>query len=332
MRRWLPRRTSSWPSAYYPGWFVDNKILIGVVAHRRRGRRRSAAVLLPQHVRRGAAPDGCPQRVYPLRVPAAGARPDRADAAVPDGADDQLLASPTPTAPPTSGFDNYVDDLRRPRVPEVARQQRAVAAHRPGRRRWCSASSSRCSPTSCRRRGEKICQEPRSSCRWRSRSSAPRRSGASSTPTTTRSGRRPGCSTRSGRRSAATPQTWLQIETARLNSILLMVILIWLQVGFAMILLCSAHQGRPRGHHRGGPHRRRERAGRSSSGSIDPADQGHDHHGLHHRLDPRAQGLRHRLRARPTAPNRTNVIANLFFNELFARARPDGPRRSSWSC
>jgi len=41
------------------------------------------------------------------------------------------------------------------------------------------------------------------------------------------------------------PQTWLSISTLRLNSILLMVILIWLQVGFAMILLSSAIKGVP---------------------------------------------------------------------------------------
>ena len=41
------------------------------------------------------------------------------------------------------------------------------------------------------------------------------------------------------------PQTWLQISDLRLNSILLMVILIWLQVGFAMILLSSAIKGVP---------------------------------------------------------------------------------------
>lgn len=41
------------------------------------------------------------------------------------------------------------------------------------------------------------------------------------------------------------PQPWLQISTARLNSILMMVILIWLQVGFAMILLSSAIKGVP---------------------------------------------------------------------------------------
>ncbi len=42
-----------------------------------------------------------------------------------------------------------------------------------------------------------------------------------------------------------TAQTWLQIPTGKLNSLLLMVILIWLQVGFAMILLSSAIKGVP---------------------------------------------------------------------------------------
>jgi alpha-glucoside transport system permease protein len=41
------------------------------------------------------------------------------------------------------------------------------------------------------------------------------------------------------------PQTWLQITTARLNSFLLMVILIWLQAGFAMVLLSAAIKNVP---------------------------------------------------------------------------------------
>lgn len=40
-------------------------------------------------------------------------------------------------------------------------------------------------------------------------------------------------------------QDWLAISSGRLNSILLMVILVWLQVGFAMILLSSAIKGVP---------------------------------------------------------------------------------------
>lgn len=41
------------------------------------------------------------------------------------------------------------------------------------------------------------------------------------------------------------PQAWMQIDTMRLNSLLLMVILIWLQAGFAMVLLSSAIKGVP---------------------------------------------------------------------------------------
>lgn len=41
------------------------------------------------------------------------------------------------------------------------------------------------------------------------------------------------------------PQTWLQIDTARLNSFLLMIILIWLQAGFAMVLLSAAIKNVP---------------------------------------------------------------------------------------
>jgi alpha-glucoside transport system permease protein len=41
------------------------------------------------------------------------------------------------------------------------------------------------------------------------------------------------------------PQTWLQNDSFHLNSFLLMVILVWLQVGFAMTLLSSAIKGVP---------------------------------------------------------------------------------------
>jgi alpha-glucoside transport system permease protein len=41
------------------------------------------------------------------------------------------------------------------------------------------------------------------------------------------------------------PQPWLTIDTARLNSILMMVILVWLQTGFAMVLLSAAIKGVP---------------------------------------------------------------------------------------
>jgi alpha-glucoside transport system permease protein len=41
------------------------------------------------------------------------------------------------------------------------------------------------------------------------------------------------------------PVQWLQLETAKVNSLLLMVILIWAQVGFAMVLLSAAVKGVP---------------------------------------------------------------------------------------
>lgn len=41
------------------------------------------------------------------------------------------------------------------------------------------------------------------------------------------------------------PQTWLNNDTLHLNSFLMMVILVWLQVGFAMTLLSSAIKGVP---------------------------------------------------------------------------------------
>lgn len=41
------------------------------------------------------------------------------------------------------------------------------------------------------------------------------------------------------------PTVWLQTSTARLNSLLLMVILIWMQTGYAMVLLSSAIKGVP---------------------------------------------------------------------------------------
>src|SRR5690625_2924005 len=41
------------------------------------------------------------------------------------------------------------------------------------------------------------------------------------------------------------PQPWMQIDSGRLNTLLLMVILIWLQSGFAMVLISSAIKSVP---------------------------------------------------------------------------------------
>ena len=41
------------------------------------------------------------------------------------------------------------------------------------------------------------------------------------------------------------PQVWTQLSTAKLNSFLLMIILIWLQTGYAMVILSAAIKGVP---------------------------------------------------------------------------------------
>lgn len=41
------------------------------------------------------------------------------------------------------------------------------------------------------------------------------------------------------------PQVWIQLQTGKFNSFLLMTVLIWLQAGFAMVLLSSAIKGVP---------------------------------------------------------------------------------------
>jgi alpha-glucoside transport system permease protein len=41
------------------------------------------------------------------------------------------------------------------------------------------------------------------------------------------------------------PVAWLQVDTLRFNSFLLMIILIWAQVGFSMVLLSAAVKGVP---------------------------------------------------------------------------------------
>jgi alpha-glucoside transport system permease protein len=78
--------------------------------------------------------------------------------------------------------------------------------------------------------------------RWPSRSSAPPPSGGSSTtPETTTLA----CRTPSSALVGIDPVRWLQTETFQLNDLLLMVILVWLQVGFSMVLLSAAIKSVP---------------------------------------------------------------------------------------
>ncbi len=46
-------------------------------------------------------------------------------------------------------------------------------------------------------------------------------------------------------RLGGTPQSWLQISTAKLNTFMLMIVYIWLQVGYAMVLLSAAIKSVP---------------------------------------------------------------------------------------
>ena len=61
------------------------------------------------------------------------------------------------------------------------------------------------------------------------------------------------------------PQAWITIPFW--NNFFLMVILIWIQTGFAMVILSRGAARHPRGDDRGRVHRRRQPAGRSSSRS-----------------------------------------------------------------
>jgi alpha-glucoside transport system permease protein len=112
------------------------------------------------------------------------------------------------------------------------------------------------------------------------------------------------------------PQTWLQISTGKLNSILLMVILIWLQVGFAMILLSSAIKGVPED--------------TLEAARIDGATELQIFTRV---IIPQIKGtiitvfitvlilvlkVFDIVYVLTNGRNQTNVIANLFFNELFA--------------
>lgn len=115
------------------------------------------------------------------------------------------------------------------------------------------------------------------------------------------------------------PQVWLDISTARVNSILMMIILIWLQVGFAMILLSGAIKAVPEE--------------TIEAARIDGASESQTFFKV---VLPQIKGtiitvfitvvilvlkvfdIVYVLR---NGRNQTNVIANLFYNELFASGR-----------
>ena len=90
------------------------------------------------------------------------------------------------------------------------------------------------------------------------------------------------------------PVAWLQESQFHLNSLMLMVILLWAQVGFSMVLLSAAVKGVP-GDTSRPPASTAPTSARSSSGGG-AADQGHDRHRLRHGRHRRHEDLRHRLR------------------------------------
>ncbi len=86
------------------------------------------------------------------------------------------------------------------------------------------------------------------------------------------------------------PEVWLAIPFW--NNFFLMVILIWIQTGFAMVILSAALRGIPEETMRP-PSSMAPAAGRSSGRSWS-ADLGHDRDGLDDHHHPRPQGLRYR--------------------------------------
>ncbi|GAA1173071.1 sugar ABC transporter permease [Ornithinimicrobium humiphilum] len=116
-----------------------------------------------------------------------------------------------------------------------------------------------------------------------------------------------------------TPQNWLSIDTARLNSLLLMVILVWLQTGFAMVLLSAAIKGVPED--------------TLEAARIDGASEWQIFWKV---IIPQIKGtiitvfitvlilvlkVFDIVYVLTNGRNNTDVIANMFFNQLFARGQ-----------
>jgi alpha-glucoside transport system permease protein len=80
------------------------------------------------------------------------------------------------------------------------------------------------------------------------------------------------------------------------NNFFLMVILIWIQTGFAMVILSAALRGIPEETLEAAVHRRRQRPFQIFFEDHGPADLGHHRRGVDDHHHPRAQGVRHRLR------------------------------------
>ena len=190
-------------------------------------------------------------------------------------------ASRTPPATTWVGFDNYTDLLTSHGVPADAVQHVALDHHRAGGHRGPRPRRGDARrPAQARRRearqDDHLPADGDQHRRCRHRLAVRLRA------TARRARRRSACRTRSSTKLGLDPVAWLQQSQFHLNSLLLMVMLLWAQVGFSMVLLSAAIKGVPGRHPRGGPDRRRQRAADLLPGRR-PADQGHDHHGVHHR-------------------------------------------------
>ncbi len=96
---------------------------------------------------------------------------------------------------------------------------------------------------------------------------------------------------RSSSRLGGEPVQWMQTDP--INTILLIVVMIWIQTGFAMVILSRGHQGHPDRADRGGAARRHQRLAAVPQ-RDDPRHPRAARRRAHDDLDRDPQGLRHR--------------------------------------
>ncbi len=142
------------------------------------------------------------------------------------------------------GFENFTELFGSPQFRDTLFNTLLWIIVVPALDAWSSAWPSPRSPTGSGRPGRR---SPRrsSSCRWPSAWWVPPRSGGSSTTPPRRASRRSACRTPCSGLFGKDPVAWLQQSQFHLNSFLLMVVLLWSQVGFAMVLLSAAVKGVP---------------------------------------------------------------------------------------
>ena len=253
------------------------------------------------------------------RIPRPGHRPAAASAWSTRRFDTAYHRIPEQRAASFVGLDNFVWVFTQPDGTRHPPQHHHLGAHRADQSRRSSASPTRSSSTSPRR---EVLQGRSSSCRWRSRSSAPRiiwkfvydvpPAGADQIGLLNQivvCVRRPagatGCSRRRGTR------------------FFLIVVLIWVQTGFAMVVLSAAIKGVPTEQIEAARARRHQRLAALHRTSRVPGIRSSLDRRADHDLDRVAEGVRHRAHhdRRPTTPA---SIANEMYTQCSSalRARP----------